>query len=188
MINSKSYPELTLAYNNKKDYLIANKKQDILNQFDYYHNFELNYLDQIDDFIIENNPNQYQNILRQKNNLDILFNNFKDNNKWLIDHSLPEPIFDLSIKEQEELDNEFLTNKKRIRDELVKNIKVTTTNGNVFDGDEISQSRMSRVILLLDQQLINWKLADNTIKQIDKLELQEALALSLAEQSNLWFN
>lgn len=83
---------------------------------------------------------------------------------------------------------------KRKREEAVANIKVTTSNGNTFDGDEASQGRMSRAIIgLMSAQTeatgvvtIKWVLADNTIIDVDATELTEALTLAGKEQANLW--
>ena len=78
---------------------------------------------------------------------------------------------------------------KAARAIAVENIKVTTAAGNTFDGDEASQTRMSRAILVLSTgfaQSVPWVLADNTTIQADIAELTEALALSGAEQARLW--
>ena len=68
-------------------------------------------------------------------------------------------------------------------------IKVTTAAGNTFDGDETSQTRMSRAILVLSTGAaasVPWVLADNTVIQATAAELAEALALAGAEQARLW--
>lgn len=75
------------------------------------------------------------------------------------------------------------------RSVAVENIKVTTRAGNTFDGDETSQTRMSRAILVLSTgaaATVPWVLADNTVIQADIAELTEALALAGAEQARLW--
>lgn len=71
----------------------------------------------------------------------------------------------------------------------VENIKVTTAAGNTFDGDETSQGRMSRAILVMSTgaaEAVPWVLADNTVIQADIAELTEALALAVAAQAALW--
>ena len=71
----------------------------------------------------------------------------------------------------------------------VANIKVTTAAGNTFDGDETSQTRMSRAILVLSTgaaESVPWVLANNTVIQATAAELTEALALAGAEQAQLW--
>lgn len=76
---------------------------------------------------------------------------------------------------------------KAQRAEAVQNITVTTTAGNTFDGDEVSQGRMARAILALqDGQTVSWVLHDNTVIDATGLELREALALAGAEQARLW--
>lgn len=78
---------------------------------------------------------------------------------------------------------------KAARQTAVENIKVTTAAGNVFDGDETSQTRMSRAILVLSTGAatsVPWVLADNSVIQADIAELTEALALAGAEQARLW--
>ena len=78
---------------------------------------------------------------------------------------------------------------KAARAAAVDNIKVTTAAGHTFDGDETSQTRMSRAILVLSTGAapsVPWVLADNTVIQADIAELTEALALSGAEQARLW--
>lgn len=78
---------------------------------------------------------------------------------------------------------------KAARAAAVEAITVTTAAGNTFDGDEISQARMSRAILVLSTGAaasVPWVLADNTVIQASAAELTEALALAGAEQARLW--
>lgn len=79
---------------------------------------------------------------------------------------------------------------KARRAEAVRNIKVTTASGRVFDGDEISQARMARAILGLHEAgegaTVTWVLADNTPVAVTAAELSEALHLAGAEQARLW--
>lgn len=78
---------------------------------------------------------------------------------------------------------------KAARAIAVENIKVTTTAGNTFDGDETAQTRMARAVLVLSTGAalsVLWVLADNTVIQADAAELAEALALAGAEQARLW--
>ena len=68
-------------------------------------------------------------------------------------------------------------------------IKVTTQAGNTFDGDEVSQGRMSRAIIALSTGLapsVNWVLADNTVIQATAAELTEALVLAGQAQAAIW--
>ena len=78
---------------------------------------------------------------------------------------------------------------KAARAVTVESIKVTTAAGNTFDGDETSQARMSRAILVLSTGAaasVPWVLADNTVIQATAAELTEALALAGAEQARFW--
>lgn len=79
---------------------------------------------------------------------------------------------------------------KTRRAEAVRAIKVTTASGRVFDGDEISQARMARAILGLQEAgegaTVTWVLADNTPVAVTAAELSEALHLAGAEQARLW--
>ena len=71
----------------------------------------------------------------------------------------------------------------------VNNIKVTTTSGKVFDGNETSQDRMVRAINIASisgQTETQWKLADNTIVMVTLDELKEALMLAGQEMSKIW--
>ena len=75
---------------------------------------------------------------------------------------------------------------KAQRQILVDNIKVTV-GGRVFDGDEVSQTRMARAaVAMTDTETVLWVLADNTPTQCTKAELIEALRLAGEEQTRLW--
>ena len=78
---------------------------------------------------------------------------------------------------------------KAARAAAVQSITVTTQAGHTFDGDETSQGRMARAILVLQATqtpTVPWVLADNTTVNVTVPELTEALALAGAEQSRLW--
>ena len=79
--------------------------------------------------------------------------------------------------------------KKAARAAAVDAIKVTTSGGHEFDGDEVSQTRMVRAIVALQATgtpSINWTLSDNSIIDASAAELVEALALSGAAQAAVW--
>ena len=79
-------------------------------------------------------------------------------------------------------------NYKSIRDELVKNI-VVVHNGIEYQGDEDSQSRMSRTINGLQENgTIEWKAKDNSKQILSILDLKEILYLAGQEQTRIWFN
>lgn len=70
------------------------------------------------------------------------------------------------------------------RQELLDAITVTTQSGKVFDGDEVSQTRIARALQIAvysSQTETNWKLRDNTVELVTIDELQEALALAMTE-------
>lgn len=78
---------------------------------------------------------------------------------------------------------------KSARSVAVDSIQVTTASGRVFDGDETSQTRMTRAIIAMQATgtpSITWVLADNTPASVGVAELIEALALSGAAQSAIW--
>lgn len=78
---------------------------------------------------------------------------------------------------------------KAARASAVEAITVTTSAGHTFDGDETSQTRMTRAILVLSTGAaasVPWVLADNTVITADIAELTEALALAGAAQAALW--
>lgn len=78
---------------------------------------------------------------------------------------------------------------KLVREDTVSRIKVTTSSGKVFDGDETSQGRMARAIIALqatETPSVTWVLADNTPTTVSAMELVEALALAGAAQANVW--
>jgi hypothetical protein len=78
---------------------------------------------------------------------------------------------------------------KLVRQAAVDAIKVTTSTGKIFDGDETSQTRMARAIIALQAMgvpTVTWVLADNTSTQATVAELVEALALAGAAQANIW--
>ena len=75
---------------------------------------------------------------------------------------------------------------KADRQAQVDSIIVTTAVGD-WDGDEISQSRMSRAILSMnDTDSTLWIMADNTTATVTKANLTEALKLSSEAQTSMW--
>ena len=92
---------------------------------------------------------------------------------------IPEPT-------QEELEAQALAQAKVERAEAVSNITVEV-DGFVFDGDEVSQERMARSIVALDEgEMIVWVLHDNSIAQVSKEQLKMALRLAGQKQTELW--
>lgn len=96
----------------------------------------------------------------------------------------------------EKRNKELREQAKAARQAAVDAIKVTTSSGKVFDGDEQSQNRMTRAVIGLQAaaqvlgsnapSTISWTLADNTVAEVTAAELGEALVLAGQEQSRLW--
>ena len=92
---------------------------------------------------------------------------------------------------EEELAERKLNMAKQERADSVSKIVVTVGNME-FDGDEISQERMSRTITAAkamnktDDDTTTWVLHDNTIAQVTVAQLAEALYLAGLEQTKLW--
>jgi len=64
-----------------------------------------------------------------------------------------------------------------------------TIDGMVFDGDETSQTRMARAIVVMQAAsipTISWVLHDNTVATVTVTQLTQALAAAGAEQARLW--
>jgi len=100
---------------------------------------------------------------------------------WLAEGNTPEPYVPPPGAEREAA--------KAAREAAVAAIKVTTAAGNTFDGDEVSQGRMSRAIIALSTGLapsVNWVLADNSVIQATAAELTEALVLAGQAQAAIW--
>jgi hypothetical protein len=78
---------------------------------------------------------------------------------------------------------------KQARAAAVAAIKVTTASGKTFDGDEVSQGRMARAIIILNSNNAPstlWVLSDNSSTQATAAELTEALTLASAAQTAIW--
>lgn len=89
-------------------------------------------------------------------------------------------------------DEEKLIEAKTERAEVVSKI-VVDVDGMKFDGDETSQARMSRAVLLavvfdkdLDATTTKWVLADNTVAYPTIRQLAQALMLAGEEQTAVW--
>ncbi len=95
------------------------------------------------------------------------------------------------FKKVREYHNDVKTGNKALVLEEIQNTTITTTAGNVFDADEVSQNRMQRAIHVMNYRgssTTSWKLANNTILEVTIEELDEALALAGENQTQLWFN
>ncbi len=76
------------------------------------------------------------------------------------------------------------------RDKCVAKITVTTSSGRVFDGDEMSTTRMMKAVKVLEYEpqgtTTLWVLADNIPAQVGLDEFLEAMKLAGLEQTRLW--
>lgn len=90
---------------------------------------------------------------------------------------------------EEEIAQAELYEAKKLRAEYVSKI-VVEVDGMSFDGDETSQDRMARSIVALndDTETVQWVLADNSIAQVTKIQLKEALRLAGQAQTAIWAN
>lgn len=89
-------------------------------------------------------------------------------------------------KPQELIDKEKLIIAKEQRADYVSKI-IVTVDDMQFDGDETSQDRMVRSIIALnDGETVQWVLADNTIAQVTRAQLREALRKAGAAQTAIW--
>ena len=87
---------------------------------------------------------------------------------------------------KEEIEAQELAKAKEQRAEAVNQITIEV-DGMVFDGDEVSQERMSRSIVALDDgETIIWVLHDNSIANVTKEQLKMALRLAGQKQTELW--
>lgn len=86
----------------------------------------------------------------------------------------------------EEIAMKQLLTAKAEREDYVKRI-VVEVDGMMFDGDEVSQDRMARSIIALDLgEKVQWVLADNTIAQVTRAQLREALRKAGTAQTAIW--
>jgi len=75
---------------------------------------------------------------------------------------------------------------KESRQALVDSI-VVEVEGKLFDGDEVSQTRMARAISVMkEDETTKWVLADNSVYFPTKEELIEALRLAGSRQTEVW--
>ena len=86
----------------------------------------------------------------------------------------------------EEVAMKQLVAAKAEREDYVKRI-VVEVDGMKFDGDEVSQDRMARSIIALDLgEKVQWVLADNTVAQVTRAQLREALRKAGTAQTAIW--
>lgn len=99
------------------------------------------------------------------------------------------PYVTYTRKSDEQIAEVKLQRAKAERTAAVEAIKVTTTSGKEFDGDETSQGRMSRAILagqIAGITSCTWVLANNVPTTVTLAELSEALSLAMQAQGAIW--
>lgn len=92
-------------------------------------------------------------------------------------------------KKTQEITIGLLKAAKAARQAEVDNIRVTTSGGKVFDGDETSRYRMGDAIKTADITGIEecvWVLANNIPTVVTKAELEEAFVLSMQAMGAVW--
>lgn len=98
----------------------------------------------------------------------------------------PEELAALPVPTQEELEQQAREEFKRSRADAVANIKVTV-DAMVFDGDEVSQTRMARALAAMEEgETTLWVLANNEDVMVTRAQLKEALRLAGAAQTAIW--
>jgi hypothetical protein len=81
----------------------------------------------------------------------------------------------------------LLAQAKALRTAEVAAIIITTASGKTFDGDERSQDRMGTTLAAMDaDDVAVWVLSDNTVAQVSRDELREALRLARTEMAAIW--
>lgn len=89
--------------------------------------------------------------------------------------------------ESKEAQDKAISEWKANRQTLVDNIEVIY-EGVVYQGDEVSQTRMSRAITALpdDEITIPWVAKDNTEHNLNRLDIKAILFQAGLQQSNIW--
>lgn len=105
--------------------------------------------------------------------------------EWLAEGNTPLPYMTEEELAHKDIDDARVAFKSS-RSAVVESLKVTVGD-KVFDGDETSQTRMARAIIVMtDTETVLWILADNTPAQVTKAELTEALRLAVEAQTQAW--
>ena len=103
--------------------------------------------------------------------------------QWLAEGNTPEPEFT-----EEELALQAQAQARRLKQEALKVLTVTTASGKVFDADDIARLDMLGVIeasKVTGQTFTLWKLADNSFAEVGLEEMKEALLLSLLKKGEI---
>lgn len=93
-----------------------------------------------------------------------------------------------SFRTSQEIIDEAKELEKAEKQVILASITVTTSNGNMFDGDDVARADMLSAIegaSFLGLTEKEWKLADNSWKLIQLSELREASALAIIAKGQI---
>lgn len=94
----------------------------------------------------------------------------------------------INLPDPELTEEERLSVRKLARSRAVNAI-IVEVDGMKFDGDEVAQGRMARALKVAELNNLDktaWVLADNTVVEVDKKQLEEALSKAMLAQGELW--
>ena len=117
---------------------------------------------------------------------DVSFPYLTDENEQEICALLGVEIVNLPAPELSE--EERLSVRKLARSRAVNAI-IVAVDGMKFDGDEVAQGRMARALKVAELNNLDktaWVLADNTVVEVTKKQLEEALTKAMLQQATLW--
>jgi hypothetical protein len=102
--------------------------------------------------------------------------------EWISEGNTPNPALT-----EDELEKQQYQEWKANRQTAVDNIEVSY-NGVIFQGDEISQGRMARVIIGTTDDIttVLWTAKDNSIHELNRIDLKAILSDAVNQQSGLW--
>lgn len=110
-------------------------------------------------------------------------------NKGTITFDKTPTIIDYTNPTPEMINAKAMLDAKAKRALIVASI-IVEVDGMKFDGDETSQDRMARSVVALndDTETVQWVLADNTVAQVTRVQLKQALRLAGEAQTAIWAN
>ena len=94
----------------------------------------------------------------------------------------------VNLPDPELSEEERLSVRKLARSRAVNAI-IVAVDGMKFDGDEVAQGRMARALKVAELNNLDktaWVLADNTVVEVTKKQLEEALTKAMLQQATLW--
>ena len=94
----------------------------------------------------------------------------------------------VNLPDPELTEEERLSVRKLARSRAVNAI-IVEVDGMKFDGDEVAQGRMARALKVAELNNMDktaWVLADNTVVEVTKKQLEEALTKAMLQQATLW--